>query len=423
MNITPLPNLLNEQLEQDLLSAMISNAENKLPYYQEWLYDHPFVISRAKFEQTKTLQIIFFKLINEFVLNFEQYSPLMPLSPKAQRIIDIWQAKDTYDIGTYRTDFVFDENGNFRPIEITCRFALNGFFTPSILNSHIQTRRYSKEASDYLSPYDTFYKFFIRKLNHKRKVFVLRDSEMHNESKLFDPIFRQADIEIQYVTVKDLNAGQCKFDDCLVINELTFDELMELNEEAHYTLSASNVMNDLRTVFLVHDKRFFAVINDAALQRNCLTEDEIRTCQALFIPSEIYTKNSKCWINAKDNKDKWILKHRALGKSESVYAGIVTEQKEWQAMFRRPDIHDFVLQEWVPQTTYPGSIKGQQYNDYVTGTCLFCNNHHFGFAEFRTSSFPVTNKADHRKSVSLIVSDDEHYNFDLLQKKHNIGII
>ena len=87
------------KLEADLRHAIALSAERELPYLQQWLFDNPIIISRAKFDQSTELQTIFFKLINEFVINFEKYKRLMPLSPKVQKIIDIWQEKADYEIG------------------------------------------------------------------------------------------------------------------------------------------------------------------------------------------------------------------------------------------------------------------------------------------------------------------------------------
>ena len=410
------------QIETDLRHSMAYNAVQKLPYYKQWLFDNPIIISRAKYEQSVELQRIFFKLINEFVNHYDEYKRLMPLSADVQKIIDIWQQKNDYEIGTYRTDFVLDDLGNFRPIEITCRFALNGYFLPSILNQHANMQ-ISDKKSDYYYPYQSFPSYFTTKLKQNKRVVVLRDRETKNESKLFEPILQAAGLELTFLTVNDLNSNQHDFDNCLVINEFTFDELLEIDEQVHRKLSTSNFMNDLRTVFLIHDKRFFAAINDAALQHNCLTPEEIGVCNALFVPSEIYSADSEQWQSAKHNKDQWVLKHRALGKSQAVFAGIVIEESEWAALFNRNDISEFVLQKWIPQKTFSGSIKEMKYNDYYTGTFLFCDKKHFGFAEFRTSSFPVTNKVDHRKCVSLIVADDQSYSFDSLTYFNNIGLV
>lgn len=410
------------QIEKKLRTSIMRNAQLKLPYYQQWMFDKPVLVSWEKFVFTSKLQKIFFKLINEFVVNFESYTHLMPISDSAQKVVDIWQKKDGYEIGTYRTDFVLDHQGNYRPIEITCRFAMNGYFVTSILNKHVAEQISERESHLYYFPYDSFPSYFADRLNQNERLFVLRDSEFQNESKIFEPILSDAGIEVVFVTVSDLNANRYAFGGCLIINELTIDEILRLNDEAHCRLATANLMNDFRTVLLVHDKRFFSVINDVALQKNCLLPEEIDICKRVFIPSEIYSTDSNLWRAAKHNKDGWILKHRALGKSQSVYAGAFMTQDEWMALFDKNDIDDYVLQEWIPQSTFSGQIGGTEYHDYVTGTLLFCDDKHFGFAEFRTSSFPVTNKVDNRKCVSLVIKDDKNYSLGDTSDFINIGL-
>ena len=61
-----------------------------------------------------------------------------------------------------------------------------------------------------------------------------------------------------------------------------------------------------------------------------------------------------------------------------------------------------ILQEWIPQKRITGKIKGEKFEDFVTGTLLYFDDNYFGMGDFRTSSHPVTNKVDHRKACSLI---------------------
>ena len=117
--------------------------------------------------------------------------------------------------------------------------------------------------------------------------------------------------------------------------------------------------------------------------------------------------------HAKINKDNWILKHNALGKSKSIYAGIVTTAQDWDEIFKKENLNDFVLQRWVPQNKIKGKILDQEYEDYVTGTLLFFNNNYFGLGPFRTSSFPVTNIVDDRKATSIILAHDLENGKDL----------
>ena len=120
---------------------------------------------------------------------------------------------------------------------------------------------------------------------------------------------------------------------------------------------------------------------------------------------------------ARSNKNGWILKHRALGKSQSVYAGIVTDEEVWSTVLNEANLEDYVLQEWIPQRRHQGEIQGEPYQDFLTGTLIFFDDNFFGFGDFRTSSHPVTNVVDHRKASSVIVSEE-----DIERLRPNIAI-
>ena len=402
--------MINQTSKQQTLlqTALVEHTQTALPYYQQWMLDKPLVISQSRFKDIEKLQIIMSKLIRSFVTHYDQFSHLMPVSTEVAAIIDVW-AKYEYQIGTYRTDFVFDRDLQCRPIEITCRFAMNGYFLTGILNNHVTQYPSHTSAIDFIFPYDDFLSYFLAQVNKHDSIIVLKDSETKNESKIFEPILKRAGIDVLYYSVEEINARQGQFDEHLIINELTLDELKKLNLETHRNLAQANFLNDIRTVFLVHDKRFFSVIHDIELQTLALEPEEIEWCQKILIPSHTYSKSSKIWLDAKYNKNNWILKHRALGKSEAVYAGPVTSEEEWQALFARVDINEFIIQQWIPQPRFKAYINDSVVEDYFTGTVLYFNERNFGLAEFRTSSFPVTNQGDHRKCMSLILKDDTHF--------------
>ena len=136
-----------------------------------------------------------------------------------------------------------------------------------------------------------------------------------------------------------------------------------------------------------------------------LTTEEIEFFNQFYIPTYCSSEARNEWLKAKGNKNEWIIKHRALGKSQKVYAGLVTSEAEWQSIFESDDFKDMTLQKWIPQKTIKGRIKQKEYEDFVTGTLLFFDDNYFGYGDFRTSSHPVTNKVDHRKAAGLILDE------------------
>lgn len=382
-------------------------VNEKQSYYKQWILDEPLVISKSHNDDLQLLQKIMYKLITEFVTNYSIYKHLMPVSSKVEEIINIFNHKE-YKIGTYRTDFVYDCNQQVKLIEITCRFALNGMFLSSVLNK-IADQYHSKHLKhiETDNPYNDIYKHFESYLKNVDSVVILKGGDVRNESKIYADIFKRMGYPLTLVDYKEIEENLEKLQSAWVISELSFDEITSLNLDLIRKLMPLNIINDFRTIFLIHDKRFFSVLGNSELRKTALTDNEIKLFERYYIPTYSYGEKKELWEKAKKEKDKFILKHRSLGKSEKVYAGIVTEKKVWDALFEADDLKDLILQEWITQTKIKGTIDDDVYEDYITGTLLFFDDNYFGFGDFRTSSFPVTNQGDHRKACSIIRANNK----------------
>ena len=382
-------------------------VEDKADYFKQWSFDEPFVFSKNTHEDLKRLQGVMYRLVVHFVENYEEYKHLMPVSEKVEAILKL-AAKKPYSPGTYRTDFVFDDDSQFRLIEITCRFALNGIFQTAIF--HEQGTSFNKDKFPDQEIEDSFseiYDHLEKFIEGKSRVFVITGDDQKNESKIYLDIFKRIGLDTYKVNYKDVPLYLSEMDDALIIPELSFDEICAMDLDTVSKLVDLNVLNDFRTIFLIHDKRFFAVLRDEAFLKDALVKSDIEFFKKFYIPTYTVSKGDELWEKVYTNKDQWILKHRALGKSQSVFAGPVTEKEEWEEILSGVESGEFVVQEWVPQRTFEGTVQGKPVNDYITGTLLFFDDNYFGLGEFRTSSFPVTNKTDHRKAAGLVVLSND----------------
>jgi len=245
---------------------------------------------------------------------------------------------------------------------------------------------------------------YLMELSKGGNIYVLKGSDAKNESAMFKKIFEDAGIEVIELHYSDIPQELSKMKDAWIVTELTLDEIESLDLSVVKKLSQLNLINDFRTVLLIHDKQFFSVLGKKSLQKACLSAEEIEFFKDYYIPTYHRDEKPEYWADAQKNKENWILKHKALGKSKSVYAGLVTEEKDWLALFEREENGDLVLQKWIPQTKMTAKIGDQEYEDFVTGTLLFINDNYFGLGPFRTSSHPVTNVVDDRKAVPLVLA-------------------
>jgi hypothetical protein len=379
-------------------------------YYKQWMFDEPIVISKSHNDKLIRLQKIMYKLIGEFVTSYDRYKHLMPVSSKVERIIGVFNKKE-YKVGTYRTDFVYDENNQVKLIEITCRFALNGVFFSEMMNkAAIDFHAKNIDFLEIDNLYEPIYAHLESYLKDIDSIVILKGDDVRNESKIYFDIFSRMGLDIKEVNYKDIEKSINSLKKSWVVSELSFDEITSFSDEIIERLMPLNIINDFRTVFLIHDKRFFSVLGKKELQTKVLSADEIKFFQDFYIPTYTSKENKVIWEEAKNKKNEWILKHRALGKGQKIYAGIVTEQEQWMMLFSDSEKEDMILQKWVPQKRILGEIGKEKFEDFVTGTLLFFDNNYFGMGDFRTSSHPVTNKGDHRKACSLIRAKDEALN-------------
>ena len=402
----------------DLNTSVEQFVSEKIDYYKQWIFEEPIIVSPSHNEKVVKLQKIMFKLITGFVENYQSFKHLMPVTEQIEAILDIC-AKTPYKPGTYRTDFVYDAQKQIKIIEITCRFGMNGMFLSALMNKVAQDYKISTLPE--LNTKEQFagiYEHLLAYLQDKKSVYVLVGDDQRNESKLFKEIFQRTGRQVHRVHYKEIGQSIHNMEDAFIISELSFDEICAIPLSIIEQLSEFGVFNDFRTIFLIHDKRFFSVMGKKALQEAFLTQEEIDFFKQFYIPTYTSGEHPEIWERARLNKNQWIIKHRALGKSQQVFAGIVTEKDTWENLFNAEYYKDLVLQEWIPQNTFFGKINQKEYKDYVTGTLLFFDDAYYGFGDFRTSSFPVTNKVDHRKATSLILADGT-----LVSKNHFLNYI
>lgn len=387
-------------------------VEERNAYYKQWVFDKPVIISAPHHAELARLQKLMYRMIVHFVTHYDQLSHLMPVEPEVKKVMSLCNQRP-YKVGTYRTDFVYDAEQGVRIIEITSRFALNGMFLSAVMDE-LATRHLKCFLPELKvqRPYEAIYDHFSTYLAGIETVCILKGSDQRNESKIYADIFKRMGLQLYDIPFDQVAEHKALLSQAWIISELSFDEILAIPEESMHWLSQLNVINDFRTIFITHDKRFFEVLCTEELQAAVLNQEEQVFFRKFLVPTFSGKDADAPWEEARANKNQWIIKHRALGKSQSVYAGPVTEEDDWEALFHSDEKDDLVLQRWIDQKTVKGQIGQEHFDDFITGTLLFFDDHYFGPGDFRTSSFPVTNVKDHRKASSLTLSAD-HAVYDL----------
>jgi hypothetical protein len=376
--------------------------EYVIDYLSQWTFDHPLLVSMNTYNKMHRLQKSLFRVICYFSKNYHNYRDLMPLSDRVSEIIELCKDKPYYP-GTYRTDFVINENNDIKLIEITCRFALNGLFVSGFFNRMGERYLIANPEIKAIENYTSFFDYFVGLFREADHICLLKGPFDNNESKYAVPIFEKAGFDVKVIKAEEIPNNIHLLSKGILISELNQDDWCNLPNEIIMKLIDGNLINDPRTIFLIHDKRFFSFLCDEIFLSNVLTEEESEEFLAHVVPTYRPDQRPDLWENARLNKDNWILKPFAQGRSIDVFAGCVTEQEDWAKLFSESKSTKMVLQPFIRQRHFPGEINGKSYNDYAAGILLYFNDLFFGPGVFRTSSFPVTNKVDDRKFIPMVV--------------------
>jgi hypothetical protein len=236
-------------------------------------------------------------------------------------------------------------------------------------------------------------------------IYVLKSGDRGSESTFYTKFYECYGHEVTVYEAAEVEAHIDQWShDAVVISALNQEDLLSFKMDTLQAMIDVRMLNDFRTIFLAHDKRFLHLIFVDDFTRQCLTEEETTFLRQHTIPTYIYNNMYKeIWEDALLHKDRYILKPYDLGKSVGLYAGVMTDEETW----RKSLTPEAILQPFIHQRTYPCEWAGKHYDEYVCGMMLCMDDRYFDSGVFRTSSAPVTNKVDDRK-MFVIHSDDEN---------------
>ncbi|CAF3692881.1 unnamed protein product [Rotaria sp. Silwood1] len=302
-------------------------------------------------------------------------------------------------IGTYRPDIIFGHgnlfklNGiySFQPkmCEINARFPFNGYFLSASLCSTDNQNRFSKKYSNLI---ETIIK--LSKFDTKKPMFILKSKEYGYDIHLFQQYWtkkysqsclfidpKQLIIENKNLFDKTTNYSIEQF-----ILELHQDEILQLSDEIIELLIKNNqlnYMNDLRTIFIVHDKRLFSLLSNQQFLYSLVNNSQNTFTQLIPITYVInkipyYLKDSI--IN---NKQDWCIKPNLAGKGENVTIGVDVTLDEWTCQLLDSNHEQWIIQQYIPCIQYQSmNISGM----------LFCfNDQCFNIGTIRISSNKIVN--------------------------------
>ena len=367
---------------------------DKTAYYHQWYHARPMLITSEPRDELRRMQALLYKCIVYMAEHYREWVPqYMPLDEKVIEILDR-QSRYPFRAGAYRPDYLISEDGRLLLVEITSRFFGHGIWAnyPSVVKAG-QFMAEHPEAS-WENRYDELLTYMRDIIPAGRPIYVLKSGDRGSESAFYTKFYEYYGHEVTVYEAAEVEAHIDQWShDAVVISALNQEDLLSFKMETLQAMIDARMLNDFRTIFLIHDKRFLHLIFVDDFTRQCLTEE--------------YNRNKEIWEDAMQHKDRYILKPYDLGKSVGLYAGVMTDEETWKSVIGKLGnlLNSYILQPFILQRTYPCEWEGKHYDEYVCGMMLCMDDRYYDSGVFRTSSAPVSNKVDDRK-MCVIHSDD-----------------
>ncbi len=381
---------------------------DKTDYYHHWYHAKPMLITSERRDELRRVHSLLYKCIAYMAEHHREWVPrYMPLDDKVMEILER-QSRYPFRAGAYRPDYLISNDGRLLLVEITSRFFGHGiwFTYPSVIKA--EQFMAANPGISWENRYNELLTYMRDAIPAGSPIYVLKSSDRTSEIALYKKFYEYYGHEVTIYEAAEVEDNIAKWSrNAVVFSALNQQDILSFKMETLQAMIDVRMINDFRTIFLAHDKRFLRLIFIDEFTRQCLTEEETKFLREHTIPTYTYSSHPKVWEDALKHKDEYILKPYDLGKSVGLYAGVMTDEETWKDSLIASEKGGFILQPFIKQRTYPCEWEGKLYDEYICGMMLCMDDRYFDSGMIRTSSAPVTNKVDDRK-MSAIHSDNEN---------------
>ena len=336
---------------QDVCAKLFAG---KLDYYHHWYHSKPMLITSERRDELRRMQALLYKCIAYMAEHYREWVPkYMPLDEKVMEILDR-QSRYPFRAGAYRPDYLISDDGRLLFVEITSRFFGHGIWAnyPSVVKAEQFMAEHQPSApqppkggakrcaatppSGGWGAYNsllTYMRDIIPPLGGQgASIYVLKSSDRGSESTFYTKFYEYYGHEVTVYEAAEVEANIDQWShDAVVFSALNQHDLLSFKMDTLQAMIDVRMLNDFRTIFLAHDKRFLHLIFVDDFTRQCLTPEETAFLRQHTIPTYLYNNMYKeMWEDALNHKDKYILKPYDLGKSVGLYAGVMTDEETWR---------------------------------------------------------------------------------------------
>jgi hypothetical protein len=370
------------------LSAIVSFRSG----YADEFYPFPILHSAKEVDEFLSLQSVLVRALKQIVKYYftdKDIYTRVPLSKKVAKQLRRLSLT-TYHIGGIRPDYIYSKGGIPMICEINARFIFNALYM-TIYMDEVFKKMFPRYKG--LQEINKLGKC-IRNDFKDRHVAVIKDREDGYDIHSFLLEHPKANL----FNTKLIKSVFKKYS--TIILELHQDEVEKhLKVICDAVLEGKNILNDPRTLFMVHDKRLLSVLSNEKIMKKYISLKDAQLLKKHIVPTYVNSVDKKIFSRALRDKKKWVAKKAISGKADGLYIGKEKSIDEWKKILKQPDT---LLQVHIEEKKFRfyDPLKRHINEWYIAGTLPIWNEQSFGPGLYRVSH---THKHDFARFIQPMI--------------------
>jgi hypothetical protein len=377
--------------DRDRLLTLLQGHAFDVTLYGSAFNPYPFAVTPERLRELCALQGSLHRAIVAVVTHYEQDARLSEVIklPAAERELVASVADRPYRVGSFRPDFLHAADGRVKVTEINARFPLNAFLCSAALNRCLPLLDPAFALLPPLAEVETALRARLGE-----SVGILKASERGYDIHTLKALWGE---RCEMVAPATLTAADLARWDSVVLELHQHEILGEVPAALQIALAShAGVLNDLRTIFIAHDKRLLALFSTAGVLEDYLEADDLARLRRHVVPTWVKGLAPEMVREALAHPAGWLAKPPRSGKGQGIVVSSQLAPAEWRRRLSdMPD--DWILQPYVEQQFFP--ITTLRDGDLVTtlmnvvGVLPALDDHAFGPGLYRASEDEVVNVA------------------------------
>ncbi|MBD2130328.1 tubulin--tyrosine ligase family protein [Microcoleus sp. ZQ-A2] len=407
--------------DTQLFLEQLATQGNDATWYTTAFNPYPFGISPNEFQTQSKLQRIVQKAIQYVVTHYFIDTRIQRFISLSESVLSLLEPlyKNNYVLGCFRPDFLHDIDGNINICEINARFPVNGYFISHYINNLIPSLPYLHPSLRSIPGLAQVKSVFCQKFIAGSQIGIVKGCEKGWDIFFLDYELNKAGYTCRLLRPENLQVTEKSLGDLdgvfhYFVLELHQHELLQtLYSELLQNLSTScGYFNDLRTIFIAHDKRLLAVFSSEDIMKDYLPQEEAAFLREHVVPTYVMSQSPEIVEEALAHPEAWIMKPHLLGKGAGIVFGKFSSPTEWEEIIKEKACSEYVLQRYVPQKKFPilTSLNGEVsiIPMHVVGMLPAFDDVFFGSGIYRASPKNIVNVSGGGTILFPVLIGDEH---------------